>query len=173
MAGCGVHILPQHAPGNPDRRQRRGQSRNCCCCPCAAQAMRWRGPLPAQSNYHTGILAAKHALARPANPRVALACQRLPLWKDSSPSAAAEIEADGESLDGGDSSCGECLVATRPARSSGRAVATSHPRFMRPAWKHPLTALHPMAASGSENCVCTYACRCQQCDATRRTFCSS
>jgi hypothetical protein len=51
--------LSTHAPGNPEGRQRRGQSRNGCCCPCAARIMRWRGPLAAQSNYHLGILAAK------------------------------------------------------------------------------------------------------------------
>jgi hypothetical protein len=74
------------------------QSRNCCCCPCATRIMRWRGLLPAQSNYQLGILAAKHALISPANPRVATACQRLPLCQDSSPNAAEWVRAYGEWL---------------------------------------------------------------------------
>lgn len=139
-----------HVPNNKHPEIQRdgnvdGQGRNCCCCPCATRIMRWRGPLPAQSNYQLGILAAKHALNQPGESQSRC---RLPEAAVMSRLVARCCRVD----------WGRRGVARhRCCRDEGmsrRRVLDLHPvaaaplgaRFMRPASHRPLTILpilHP------------------------------
>jgi len=133
--------------------------------------MRWRGPLPAQSNYQLGILAAKHALNQPGESQSRC---RLPEAAVMSRLVARCCRVD----------WGRRGVARhRCCRDEGmsrRRVLDLHPvaaaplgaRFMRPASHRPLTILpilHPTSTIPGPK---LWTCTCSPRDASS-SFCFS